>query len=83
MPSSLMRRMMLKISLTSSGARPSDGSSSMIMSGRLMSAAAHGQHLLLAAGERAALLPVAFLQAGEQGMTRSMSSLMPSLSVRE
>ena len=44
--------MMVKISLTSSGDRPSDGSSSSRSFGRLIKRAADREHLLLAARQQ-------------------------------
>src|SRR5213592_1272715 len=62
--SRLMVRTMRRISRTTSGASPSDGSSSRSSRGRSMSAR-DGQNLLLAAGERAARLLLALGEHGE------------------
>ena len=66
----LQLRMTSKICSTISGARPSDGSSSRSSRGRLISARADRQHLLLAARERPAGLAEALLQQREQRRRR-------------
>ena len=81
-PRAFSPRMTSKILSTISGARPSDGSSSRSSFGAT-SAPGDGQHLLLAAGERAA--HSAFVDAAGWGtgrMTCSMSWRMPALSLR-
>ena len=55
-----------KISAMTSGARPSEGSSSSSSRGSRHERAADGQHLLLAAGERLGRLGGALLQHREQ-----------------
>ena len=81
--SSLMRRMMRKISCTTSGARPKEGSSSSSRRGRSISARRDGQHLLLAAGERAGLLVTPLLEPREIVVDmRSKSRSTPARSRR-
>ena len=65
MPCLLTSLMISKISLTSSGDRPIDGSSIRIILGFPHQGAAHGQHLLLTAGKGACQLAFALFQAGE------------------
>ena len=60
--SSLTRRMMVKISFTRIGDRPSDGSSSSSSVGRFIKRAPDRQHLLLAARELAGRLVEPLLQ---------------------
>ena len=55
-PSALISRMIWKIFRTTSGARPSEGSSRSSSLGRGHEGAADGEHLLFAAGEGAGLL---------------------------
>ena len=59
--------MISKICSTRMGARPMEGSSSISSLGLAHQGPAHGQHLLLAAGEGAGDLPPPLLQPGEIG----------------
>ena len=66
------------------GDRPIDGSSSSSTFGRAISARAHRQHLLLAAGHRAGQLVAALLQAREDAEhTCSMSAAISGLVVAD
>ncbi len=60
--------MVSKIRSTRIGARPIEGSSSSSTRGLGHQGPAHGQHLLLAAGEGAGKLLLALLQAREEGV---------------
>ena len=64
------RLMMPKISLTTSGARPSEGSSIIIRRWTGHHGPAHGQHLLLTAGKRTCQLPAALLQGAGKACKR-------------
>ena len=74
MPSSARLRAILRISFTITGARPSDASSTTSTVGLAIRPAAHGEHLLLAAGERAGQLVAALGEAGQVPRRRARAA---------